>query len=277
MKPTMTRIAIIAACASMQLVPSLHAAEEGAGGPDFSADKTGTNPVNFTFDARLYNEYSSLNTAGDGSQNVTTFEFRAPFADGKWQFRTKIRGVGFEADTNNNGIKNVDTYGFGDMDIRFLTVPIVNMEKRFAFAYGAEFFIPTGSNAVSSNAFSIGPQVFFAWFKPFGGFFDLIAPGYQHQFSVWKEGGASNVHLGLVDLFLLKTFNEQQQWFMLNPQTILNYEGQTEWVQFDIELGTMLDKWIEPKGHSVYLRPSFGIGTDRTYDWSVEAGYKIIW
>ena len=55
----------------------------------FEKDKTGTNPMNFTFDARLYNEYRWLNTAGDGYQNLTTFEFRAPFASGKWQFRGK--------------------------------------------------------------------------------------------------------------------------------------------------------------------------------------------
>ncbi len=51
------------------------------------SDQTGTNPINFTFDLRVYNEYLWLNTAGDGDQNITTVEFRAPFADGKWQFR----------------------------------------------------------------------------------------------------------------------------------------------------------------------------------------------
>ena len=50
------------------------------------ADKTGTK-----FDARLYNEFLWLNTDGDREQNITTFEFRAPFADGKWQFRLRAR------------------------------------------------------------------------------------------------------------------------------------------------------------------------------------------
>ena len=53
-------------------------------------DKSGTNPINFQRDLRIYNEYLWLNTAGDGNQNVTTLEFRTPFADGKWQFRTRI-------------------------------------------------------------------------------------------------------------------------------------------------------------------------------------------
>jgi len=48
-------------------------------------DKTGTNPVNFQRDIRFYNEYSWLNTEGDGNQNLTTVEFRTPFLEGKWQ------------------------------------------------------------------------------------------------------------------------------------------------------------------------------------------------
>jgi len=236
---------------------------------ELAQDKSGTNPLNFSYDARLYNEYQWLNVPGGGSKNDTTFEFRAPFADGKWQFRTRLRATNLSI--NKAGISE---FGFGDMDMRFLTIPYVNMATKQAMAIGLEVFIPTGSNdAFSSNAFSFGPQVFYAFLAPFGGLVDLIAPGYQHQFSVYEESGASNVHLGLVDLFILKTFNEKQQWVMLNPQGILNYEAHKEWIQFDVEVGTMLKK----KGHSLYARPSFGIGNDRSYDYSFEAGYKIVW
>ena len=72
------------------------------------ADKTGTNPINFTNDFRIYNEYQWLNTAGDGYQNITTLQYRTPFADGKWQFQIKTRGVNISADTNNDGIKDLD-------------------------------------------------------------------------------------------------------------------------------------------------------------------------
>jgi len=233
-----------------------------------TADKSGTNPINFTYDARVYNEYQWLLGPGNNSQNVTTFEYRAPFADGKWQFRTKVRATSLDIDG-----AGIDEFGFGDMDIRFLTVPYMNMQSKTAFAYGLEIFIPTGSSDISTNALSLGPQAFFAWFAPFDGLVDLIAPGYQHQFSIYEEGDTSEVHLGLIDLFILKTFNNKQQWVMLNPQGILNYEGKTEWAQIDIEIGTMFKK----AGHSAYLRPSFGVGADRPYDVSAEVGYKIIW
>ena len=68
-----------------------------------AADKTGTNPVNFTHDLRFYNEFIWLNTEGDSYQNVTTLEYRQPFASGKWQFRTRIRGTAIELDLNDGG------------------------------------------------------------------------------------------------------------------------------------------------------------------------------
>jgi hypothetical protein len=128
------------------------------------ADKTGTNPLNFTFDARLYNEFQWLNTAGDGEQNITTFEFRAPFAGGKWQVRSKIRGVMLEADINNDGIDDVDESGLGDTDIRFMTIPYL---KKFGVATGVEFFVNTASkDELGSGAFTVGPFIFLGFSIP---------------------------------------------------------------------------------------------------------------
>jgi len=242
------------------------------------ADKTGTNPINFTYDARIYNEYQWLNTEGDGDQNITTLEFRAPIMDGKWQFRVRTRYQGIEADLNDDGRDDLDESGWGDTDIRFLTVPYMDMSKKMAIAVGLEIFFDTASDdALGSGATSLGPQVFAVFFKPFGGMFDLISPAYQHKFSVDEDDGRSDVHQGLIDIFFLKTSKDKQRWALIDPQGVLDYENDTEFMLVDVEVGTMLDKYLGTKGHSAYLRPSVGIGTDRPYDGSVEVGYKMIW
>ncbi|MGD8530581.1 MAG: hypothetical protein PVG97_06340, partial [Syntrophobacterales bacterium] len=157
---------------------------------DMKADKTGTNPINFTFDARIYNEYQWLNTDGDGNQNITTLEFRAPLVDGKLQFRVKARHLDIKADLNDDGSDDLDDSGFGDTDIRFLTVPYLDMAKKRAIAVGLEVFLDTASEDIlGSGATSLGPQVFCVFFKPFGGLFDLVAPAYQHKFSVDEDDG----------------------------------------------------------------------------------------
>jgi hypothetical protein len=241
-------------------------------------DKTGTNPINFTYDARIYNEYQWLNTAGDGHQNLTTFEFRAPLLDGKLQFRVKARHVDIAADVNDDGTDELDDSGLGDTDIRFLTVPYMNMEKKFAIAAGLEAFLDTAAeDALGSGATSLGPQIFAVFFAPFGGLIDLMAPAYQHKFSVDEDDGRSEVHQGFFDVFFLKMSKSKTFWTLVNPTAVVDYENDTEFLLVDVEVGGMLDKVLGTKGHSAYLRPGVQIGSDRPADGSIEAGYKIIW
>ena len=242
------------------------------------SDKTGTNPINFTHDLRLYNEYIWLNTLGDGDQNVTTLEYRQPIFEGKWQFRTRIRGVAIEADFNGDGMDDVDDYGLGELDFRFLTVPYMNMKKKLALAVGLETFLPTAMEpALGSQRLSFGPQIFGVFFAPFGIKGTLIAPAYQHKFSVWEDDGVDDLHQGLIDIFILWASADKQFWGLLDPQIILDYEEEKEFVIIDAEMGMMLDKVLGTKGHSAYIRPSVGIGHDRSTDASIEVGYKMIW
>ena len=241
----------------------------------FKKDKTGTNPMNFTFDARLYNEYRWLNTAGDGYQNLTTFEFRAPFASGKWQFRGKARGVILKVDPTSSTL-GVDESGFGDIDLRFMTIPYMNLKKRSAVALGVEFFLDTASEDVlGAGATIIAPLIFYAYFNPFGPG-SIIVPGYQHKFGIDEDDGRE-VHEGLIDMFMVKTWGGNQFWGFIDPQILLDYENDIEFMLLEIQAGMMTDKYFGTKGHSAYIMPSFGVGADRPYDFSLEVGYKIIW
>jgi hypothetical protein len=243
----------------------------------FEKDKTGTNPMNFTFDARLYNEYQWLNTPGGGGHNITTAEFRAPFAGGKWQFRGKIRGEFLNADLNNDGNDDIDESGFGDMDLRFMTIPYLNLKKKMAVALGAEFFLPTASeDALGTGAWTVSPLIFLGFFNPLGPG-SIIVPGYQHKISVYEDDGRDQVHQGLIDFFIVKTWSDNQYWGYIDPQILLDYENDKEFMLLELQAGMMTDKYFGTKGHSVYILPSFGVGVDRPYDFSIEVGYKIVW
>jgi hypothetical protein len=257
--------------------PGVHAQEEVITKEDvkekFAKDKTGTNPMNFTFDARVYNEYRWLNVTGDGFQNLTTFEFRAPFASGKWQFRGKVRGVKIDADFSGDGISDVDDSGFGDTDLRFMTIPYLNLEKRQAWAVGVEFFLDTASEvALGSGANSVAPFVFWGYFNPIGPG-SIFVPGYQHTFSISEDEGRSQIRQGLIDMFLVQTWKKNRYWGYVDPQIVLDYESHEEFMLLEIQGGMMLGSG----GSSAYVMPSFGIGTDRPYDASLEIGYKIVW
>lgn len=255
---------------------SAHAQEDAKAA--MKSDKTGTNPINFTHDFRAYHEYQFLNTPGDGDQNITTVEFRTPFHKGKWQFRMRGRGQWLNIDADDDGTDEIDDGGFGDFDFRFLTVPIVDMKKKFALAVGFETFLPTATEvSLGSGALSFGPQVFAVFFAPLGIKGTLFVPAYQHKFSVDEDDGRSEVHQGLVDIFFLWISSNKHYWALFDPQFVFDYENEKEFSIIDMETGTMLDRFFGTKGHSAYVRPSIGIGADRPTDGSIEVGYKIIW
>jgi hypothetical protein len=256
---------------SLLLVPQISHAQQD------KADKTGTNPINFTYDFRLYNEYLKLNTPGDGTQNVSTMEFRAPILKGKWQFRTRARYTSLNLDTNDDGVDEVNTDGLGEVDFRFLTVPYLDMPNRRAIAVGFETFLPTAKEGLGSQRLSFGPQIFGVFFAPFGIKNSLIAPAYQHKFSVYASSNGRNLHQGLFDIFFLKTSADKQLWALVNPQMVLDYREDKQFGLLEVEVGTMLDKWFGSQGKSIFMRPSLQVGRDRPAEASIEVGFKAIW
>jgi hypothetical protein len=243
---------------------------------DQGKDKTGTNPINFSNDIRVYNEFSWLNTAGDGGQNLTTAELRTSFFDGKWQWRLRARYNSLRADLNDDGSDDIDESGMGDSDMRFLTAPYLNMAKKRAIAVGLEVFLNTASeDALGAGTTALGPQVFMVFFNPVG-ISGLFAPGLQYKFSVDEDEGRSDTDQVLIDLNFLRMSDDKNWWFFTDPQIVIDNENNTEFAIVDFEFGFMMNKWTDLKGHSFYIRPSFGVGVDRPSDGSIEVGYKIV-
>lgn len=237
-------------------------------------DNTGTNPINFSRDFRVYNEYTELNTEGDGTQNLTTAEYRTPFAGGKWQWRLRARFNSIEADLNDDGNDDVDDSGIGDWDMRFLTILDFNKETKSAWAGGLEVFMDTADeDALGAGSTSLGPQIFYVKFLKTG----LFAPGLQYKFSVDEDDGRSEVEQWLVDLNYLKMADDKKSWFFTDPQLVIDNENDLEYAIVDLEWGWMMANWYDDlPGNSFYVRPSFGVGDDRPTEGSIEVGYKIV-
>jgi len=229
-------------------------------------DNTGTNPINFTNDLRIYHNYTELDTRGDGNVNTSTLQYRTPFADGKWQFQIKVPYVNSDIDLTGNGVNDIDDSGIGDVSMRFLTVPILKMEKKFALAAGLEVGLDTADGDGSTT---LGPQIFAVFFKPPGGG-ALAAPAYQHVFNI----DGKDVNRSQFDFFYLYALKDNFfNWALVNPQAVIDYEDDDrKHANIDIEAGKMITK-----NQSLYVRPGVGIGSDRYYDWDLEAGWKVVW
>ena len=238
-------------------------------------DKSGTNPINFQRDIRIYNEYTWLNTEGDGNQNVTTLEYRTPFASGKWQLRARLPYSILKADFNGDGIDDVDDNGLGDVNFRLMTVPA--MKGANAFAVALEVFLNTASeDSLGAGSTSLAPIVFWGHFFK-GGWGPwkkggLFAPGLQYKWSIDEDKGRDKVEQIIIDINYLLMAENGKSWLFVEPQIIFDQENDVDFAIIDMEFGFMTSR----PGQSWYLRPTFTLGSDRPTDYGIEIAYKWI-
>ena len=248
------------------LVSALMAAPSFAQG-DAKADKSGTNPINFTNDLRLYYEYQNLSAGGE--VHIGTFEGRTPALDGKLQLRVRVPFKSLDIDS---GPISSSESGLGDINVRVLAVPFLNPKSGTALAVGIEAFFPTASEDIlGEGKFSLGPQIFGVKFLPFGIRGSLIAPAVQQVVSVAGEGDRADINRTQLDLFLLKQSDDKRTYVLLDPQYVVNWKNNTEFGLMEAEVGYVLES-----GVSFYARPGFGFGGDKPFDFNFEFGTKYI-
>jgi hypothetical protein len=252
-------------------------------------DNTGTNPVNFTYDYRWITEMQWFQDDG-GSLVKHTAEFRWPLgADianlkgekagiysemGKrfgMRFRAYYQNLSFnDPDSDDLGSRNVS--GIGDLDARFLAIAYAS--KSFILAPGLEAFFNTASNDFLGSGKTTLAPVVFGVFLGLLGKGSLFAPGYQYVFDIAGDDTRGGVSRSQIDLYFVWMLAQGKNWFLLDPQIILDHKNKNEFMTIDAEWGFM----IAPKsGISGYVRPGVGIGDDRPFNWNFEFALKFVW
>jgi hypothetical protein len=256
-------------------------------------DNTGTNPVNFTYDARFYHEWAALDIDnGDGSLITNYFEFRFPFGrdlasvakldnehliyqlSQKFGARMRFRQKSLNVTTTDTAGMDVNTNisGIGDIDARLLTV--IPVSKRFMVAPGFEASFNTATHDAMGYGKTVLTPMVFALFPGLLGKGSLFVPGYQYLFSVGGDDSIPNINRSTIDIYFVWLFKHSGNWLIVDPQILIDHENNTVPMLVELEWGTM----IKPvPGASVYLRPGVGVGADKPYVWNFEFGLKFIW
>ena len=158
------------------------------------------------------------------------------------------------------------------MDFRFLAVPFVN--NKWGIATGLEAFFPTATNdLLGSGKTALRPQVFLGTFGLFGKG-SIFAPGYLYVFDVGGDSARAPINQHQFDIYFVWLLAQMRHWLIVNPQINLDVENDVNIYVVDVEWGYTIPQL---RGASIHIRPGFGIGEDRPFDWTFEFGLRFIW
>ena len=251
-------------------------------------DNTGTNPINFTYDARFYVESSWFD---GGSLIAPTFEFRWPMGRDLANLSNKSQGIFNDLgnryalrmkfrpqqnlnldDPGGDPTAAVNISGMGDMDLRFLAVP--HATNKWGIAAGLEAFVPTATNELlGSGKFVLRPQVFTGFFGVLGKG-SIFAPGLLYVFDVGGDSDRDPVEQWQMDIYFVWLLAQSRHWLIINPQPVLDVANDKEFMIFDLEWGYTIPRL---PGASIHVRPGAAVGADRPFDVSFEFGIRFIW
>ena len=251
-------------------------------------DNTGTNPINFTYDARFYIESSWFE---GGSFISPTFEFRVPLGRDlanltnqkiglfndlgeKYALRVKFRpwqNLNLE-DPGGNPTEDTNISGIGDTDFRFLAVPHVT--NKWGIAAGLEAHFPTATNdLLGTGRYALRPQVFAGFFGLLGKN-SIFAPGYLYRFDVGGDDGRADIDQHELDIYLVWLLAQMKHWLIINPALAFDVENDENIYVVDVEWGYTIPQL---RGASIHIRPGVGLGEDKPFDWTFEFGIRFIW
>ena len=253
-------------------------------------DNTGTNPANFTYDARFYSEMATLPGQG-GSLITNTYELRWPMGGNIAKLRGEEEGglysnmgkrAAFRIKARQKSLSlegpaespfgTSEVSGIGDLDARLLGILYYN--KSMLIAAGLEATFDLASNDyLGSGKTLLLPQVFFV-FPSLMGKGSLFAPGFQYVFDVGGDPARADVSRTQIDLYFVWVLAEGKNWLIVDPQVVFDHKNDTYPGLLEVEWGFMI---AQSAGASTYVRPGVGIGADRPYDWNIEAGLKFVW
>jgi len=243
-------------------------------------DKTGTNPTTIRPGIRVFSEYRNL-PGSNANQFLTTFRGELPVFNGEAKFRVDVPlvytrasialpdGLVQENDLDFNTL-DIDQFGLGDTLTQLSTTPYLTPE--FGVNVAAKLYLPTATDRVlGTGKWALGPAVTTAFFFEVGGGSLIFAPTYEHRFSFAGNSDRNDIHLGIVDLYLVYRTASLRNWLTLDPTILFNYNAGNVAATLELEAGQLI-----AGGTSVYIRPGVGIGANKPYDWNLEGGVKVV-
>ncbi len=165
-----------------------------------------------------------------------------------------------------------DSYGLGDMSLKFTHVPVVN--PSFGIAYTAKLSFDTADRPdLGSGQTVLELSGFVAKFLEDG---SIISPALVQTIGLGDEDpGRTKVNVSTFDLYYVPKLSTDKMFLTFDPNVSYDWEQDKVFASLTTTVGFPLGKAFGGDSQ-IFIAPKIFAGADRPSDWSLQVGFKVI-
>lgn len=223
----------------------------------------GTDPTKLISFAGISSEYISIR--GGFYNNTVKLKFSKPITkSAKTNFVLTVPLVNTNV-LRNNGI------GIGDVGIKFNHVAKVT--RQYGIVVAGEMVFATASR----TELGTGKNVFkgtFTYAKFLKGN-HIFAPTIVQSNSLWGKSTRARVNNTVFDFYIVPKLKDPKTFITIDPALTLDWVTKKQFGSVAVTIGRAVGKMLGGQGQ-VFVKPSFLIGGERSANWGIEFGFKVL-
>lgn len=164
-----------------------------------------------------------------------------------------------------------DSFGFGDVELQLTHIPVVTrkygivVKGEIAFDTASRPELGTGNTVLEATAI-------YARFLEGGA---ILAPSLEYDYGIERDAGRSRVNQATFDLYYVPHLKNPAWYMTIDPFVNANFTTDEVSGGLLVTLGHVIGPAFGGKLQA-YVKPGIYLGTDRSANWGVEAGLKLL-
>jgi hypothetical protein len=206
-----------------------------------------------------------LSLRGELSQNTFDVQYSTPITD---DARTALR---LTVPFIQTDVAGSDSYSLSDVGLKISDV--LRITRQYGIVVSGEVTFDTANQTEGGT----GKNVFkgtLAYVKFLEGGM-IVAPLLNQSNSIWGEGDRRAVNMTVLDFYIVPKLNDPNTFVTLDPAINSNWQIGAQFLSLAVTIGRALGPAFGGRAQ-IYLRSSTFAGGERSANWGVEVGYRVI-
>jgi len=164
-----------------------------------------------------------------------------------------------------------EAIGFGDAELVLTHIPVITRQYGIVFKAGASFDTASRPELGTGQTVLEGTAIYARFLK--GG--AILAPSLEYDYGVDRDPGRARVNQLTFDLYYVPRLKNRAWYMTLDPFANFDFANDRQSGGLTVTLGHVIGPAFGGRLQA-YVKPGVFIGGDRSSNWGIETGIKLL-